>query len=73
VKGEYYRKLKINSELIMGNIFSIFFVVQSKLIHKGKYGKRMYFSEQINVDLLHFSNFLTSWLQQAADSQHSTA
>jgi hypothetical protein len=47
--------------------------VQSKLIHKEKNVKRMYFSEQIDVDLLHVITFLTGWLKHAADSQHSSA
>jgi len=73
MKGGYCRKLKINSELIMRNIFIRFFIVQSKLIHKGKCGKRIYFSAQMNVYLLQFISFLTNWLKQAADSQHYTA
>jgi hypothetical protein len=54
-------------------LFEFFCVVQSKLIHEGKYGKRMNISEKINFYLLHFITFLTSWLKQAADSQQSIA
>jgi hypothetical protein len=55
-------------------LLELFCVVQSKLIHKEKNVKCMYFSEQIDVDLLHAITFLTGWLKHAAVStaQHSS-
>ena len=65
---------KLMASLLWGIfLFKFFCIVQNKLIHKGKYEKRMYFSEQINVNLLHVINFLTSRLKQVADSQHCPA
>jgi hypothetical protein len=50
VKGEYRRKLKINSELIMGNVFiRIFCVVPSKLLYTGKNGKGCIFLKKLTL------------------------